>query len=102
MKNGLKLTAGICLLCLALLPLSSAVSSEIYKWKDRDGKIHYSDTPPPPGMEAEIKRFKEEPAVKEKPRPSVGPLQPKSEANTQKGEKRSYSSINVTMYMTSW
>ena len=64
MKNRLRLTAEIFLLCLLLLPLSSAVSSEIYKWKDKDGKIHYSDTPPA-GIEAEIKKF-EEPGSREK------------------------------------
>ena len=99
LKNGLKLIAGICLLCFVLLPLSSAGSSEIYRWKDKDGRVHYSDSPPPPGMGAEIKTFKEEPAAKEKPRPSVSSFQPKSDAVK---EKRSYSSINVIMYMTSW
>ena len=99
MRNGLILMAGICLLCLVLLPLSSAVSSDIYKWKDKDGKIHYSDAPPPPGLEAEIKTFKEEPAAKEKSRPGVSTFQPKRDADK---EKRSYSSINVVMYMTSW
>jgi hypothetical protein len=99
MKNQLKLTLGIFLLSFVLLAISPAVSSEIYKWKDKDGKIHYSDTPPPPGMEAEIKKFKEEPAAKEKSSPKVSLPQPKSEAIR---EKRSYSSINVIMYMTSW
>jgi hypothetical protein len=99
MKNQLKLTVGMFLLCFALLAISSAASSEIYKWKDKDGKIHYSDTPPPPGLEAEIRKFKEEPAANVKSSPKVSLPQPKSEAIR---EKRSYSSINVIMYMTSW
>ncbi len=69
MKNRLWLAAEICLLCLILLPVSSAVSSEIYKWKDKDGKIHYSDTPPP-GIEVEIKKF-EEPGAREKSKPAT-------------------------------
>jgi hypothetical protein len=99
MKNRLKLTVGIFLLCFVLLAVSPAVPSEFYRWKDKDGKVHYSDTPPPPGMEAEIRKFKEEPAAKEKSGPKVSIPQPKSETIR---EKRSYSSINVIMYMTSW
>ncbi len=80
MKNRLRLTAEIFLLCLILLPLSSAVSSEIYKWKDKDGKIHYSDTPPP-GIEVEIKKF-EEPQSRDKSKPKTTPPEPKSAAST--------------------
>ncbi|MBR0565197.1 DUF4124 domain-containing protein [Azoarcus sp. L1K30] len=36
------------LLMLALLAALPA-SAEIYKWKDADGKVHFSDTPPPSG-----------------------------------------------------
>jgi len=99
MKDQLKLTVGIFLLGVILLPISTAFSSEFYRWKDKDGKIHYSDSPPPAGMETEIKTFKEEPAPKESPRPKANLPQPKSEAIR---EKRPYSSINVIMYMTSW
>ncbi len=31
-------------LCLLLAPLASA---QLYKWVDKDGKVHYSDQPPP-------------------------------------------------------
>lgn len=91
MKNRLRLTAEIFLLCLILLPASSAVSSEIYKWKDKDGKIHYSDTPPP-GIEVEIKKF-EEPGAREKSKPrtkspeakpGVASVPPKSETAAKK------------------
>lgn len=34
---------GIALLC-AWLP---AVAADVYRWVDREGKVHYSDTPPP-------------------------------------------------------
>ncbi len=69
MKIRLRSTAEILLLCLILLPLSSAVSSEIYRWTDKDGKIHYSDTPPP-GIDVEIKKY-EEPGGREKSKPTT-------------------------------
>ncbi|MBS1154703.1 MAG: hypothetical protein H6R07_627 [Proteobacteria bacterium] len=35
------------LLLLSMLLAGAAVAGQIYKWKDAEGKIHYSDTPPP-------------------------------------------------------
>ena len=34
--------------CLALLALPAASQSTVYRWVDKDGKVHFSDTPPPP------------------------------------------------------
>ena len=85
------------LLVTFLSPASSAVSGEIYKWRDKDGNIVFSDTPPPPGVNAEIKEFKEESTEK-----------PKTKGNFQKStserveEKRPYRNIHVIMYMTAW
>lgn len=31
---------------LALLLVTQTVSAEIYRWKDKDGRVHYSDNPP--------------------------------------------------------
>ena len=31
-----------------LSPASSAVSGEMYKWKDKNENVVFSDTPPPP------------------------------------------------------
>lgn len=36
------------LLSAALLTLSGAVHADLYRWVDDQGKVHYSDTPPPP------------------------------------------------------
>ena len=33
---------------MAVLALSPAAHGEMYKWVDKDGKTHYTDTPPPP------------------------------------------------------
>lgn len=41
----------ILLLCLLMLP--ALASAEIYKWKDKDGKVRYSDVPPPSNVKQE-------------------------------------------------
>jgi len=80
-----------------LLPATSGISAEIYKWKDKDGNIFFSDTPPPSGTDLEIKKFKEDPIERPKKKEDT----PKSQ-NGASREKRSYGNINVIMYMTSW
>jgi len=60
MKNQFKGIIAILLLVVFSISASSLESAEIYKWKDKDGNIVFSDTPPPPGVNAEIKEFKEE------------------------------------------
>jgi len=52
----------ICLIALCTLtpPL---VTADIYKWVDGEGKINYSQTPPPPGIASEIIRQAHAPAV---------------------------------------
>lgn len=80
-----------------LLPPSSMGSGEIYKWKDKDGNIVFSDTSPPPGVDAETKEFKEESTEKPKTRTPV--LRLKNESIQ---ERRPYRDIHVIMYMTSW
>jgi glutaredoxin 3 len=76
---------------------SPAVSGDYYQWKDKNGNIVFSDVPPPPGVNAEIKEFKQDKKegskVKEYPkRPPVG--NPKG--------KRPYEGISVIMYIASW
>lgn len=36
-----------------LLALSFGVSADVYRWVDKDGRVHYSDQPPPPGARQE-------------------------------------------------
>ena len=39
------------LLAVSLLGVSAVVSAgQIYKWKDAQGRVHYSDVPPPAGV----------------------------------------------------
>lgn len=41
----------ILLLCLVLLP--GLAQAEIYKWRDKDGSVRYSDVPPPSNIKQE-------------------------------------------------
>ena len=97
MKNRFKRIMVTILLVTFLSPASSAVSGEIYKWKDKDGNIVFSDTPPPPGVNAEIKEFKEETTEKSKTKGNFP--KPTSERVE---ERRPYRDIHVIMYMTAW
>jgi len=98
MKNQSQWMITILLLSLFLSLPYLATSAEIYKWKDKDGNIVFSDTPPPPGVEeVDIKKFKED--TIESPKTKRDTPRTKSEGIR---EKRSYGNINVVMYMTSW
>ncbi len=96
-KNRFRRIMSILLIVIFLSPASSAVSVEIYKWKDKDGNVVFSDAPPPPGVNAEIKEFKED--------TTGGPATRKALQGTgseRSKEKRPYGDIRVIMYMTSW
>ena len=41
----------ILLLCVILTPMMA--NAEIYKWKDKDGRVRYSDIPPPSNIKQE-------------------------------------------------
>jgi glutaredoxin len=98
MKNQFKGIITILVFVIFLLPASSAISAEIYKWKDKDGNIVFSDAPPPPGVEdVETKKLKED--TIERPKTKRDTPGTKSESVR---EKRSYGNIDVIMYMTSW
>jgi glutaredoxin len=97
MKNRFKGIIVTILFVIFVSPASSVVSGEIYKWKDKDGNIVFSDTPPPTGVNAEKKEFKEEST--EKPKTKEYFPRPTSERVE---EKRPYRDIYVIMYMTSW
>jgi glutaredoxin len=77
---------------------SPAIAGEFYKWKDKDGNLFFSDTPPT-GVNAEVIPLKDEPAPNSITTPKVNSLKPKSGIAE---EKRPYSSIKVIMYITSW
>jgi len=97
MKNRFRGVLIFFLFVIFLLPASPAGSGEIYKWKDKDGNIIFSDTPPPPGVDLEIKKFKEDTTEK----PKTKEYFPKFKTESIQ-ERRPYRDITVIMYMTAW
>jgi hypothetical protein len=41
----------ILILCMTLA-FAAAASAQLYRWVDKDGRVHYTATPPPPGVKA--------------------------------------------------
>ncbi len=87
---------------LTTLFVPSFTSSEIYKWKDRDGNVVFSDSPPP-GSNAEEVRLKNNMRF-EKPR-SLEDADPKTirrDESSAVKKQRDAGDIHVVMYMTDW
>ncbi len=80
---------------LFLVSFWSPASSQVYQWKDKDGNIHFSDTPPPAGTGKELKIRKDREGLKAD-EISVEPL------SQSLGKKRPYGDIKVILYMTDW
>jgi glutaredoxin len=78
--------------------VSGAIAAEVYKWKDKNGNVFFSDMPPAVG-DAEVVTLKEERATNPATRPNVNSAKPKGGS---RDEKRDYGSIKVIMYTTSW
>ena len=50
------------ILLIMLISSAAAAQAETYKWVDPDGRVHYSDHPPPPGVtKSEVKRLGDKP-----------------------------------------
>ena len=45
------------ILPVVLLILSFAAHGQLYKWVDKDGRVQYTDQPPPPGAASEGKKL---------------------------------------------
>ena len=103
--NGIKVyfIVGWVLVLLSVFSFSIpliAVGDEIYKWKDKQGNVYFSDQPPPPHVDRESIPIKDK-----EPSDSTTPSKVSSPKATKSGvteEKRPYSSVRVIMYMTSW
>ena len=48
----MKLQNLLCVMCV-LIALPMLANAEIYKWKDKDGTVRYTDTPPPSNIKQE-------------------------------------------------
>jgi glutaredoxin len=81
---------------LALLLLSTSALSQIYRWKDKDGNVIVSTTPPPPGVEWE-KREPERLGPNSRSRSAAGSA-PTSGAEF----ARDVEDVRVIMYVTDW
>ena len=65
----------ILLMCALVLP--TLANAEIYKWKDSDGKMRYSDVPPPSNIKQEPLYGKKNPKPTGQASPaSTAPLAP--------------------------
>jgi glutaredoxin len=70
-----------CAILVILAVASSTAAAQIYRWTDQNGKVHISDTPPPPGA----KNVQKRPATAAQP----------SEPDAQQGKKST-----VTLFST--
>ena len=43
------------LLCACAMLAAPSVAADLYKWIDADGKVHYSDQPPPPSARSQAR-----------------------------------------------
>ena len=85
---------------LFLLP--SLASSEIYKWKDSNGNVVYSDSPQS-GSNAEEVRPKKDSRFERPPSKEVNEPKTVKKNKTETGPKlRDTRDINVVLYMTDW
>ncbi|HEX6829045.1 MAG TPA: DUF4124 domain-containing protein [Burkholderiales bacterium] len=64
-----------------MLALSASVQAQLYKWVDSEGKIHYSDQPPPAGANKEQKlNIKKAPTAPGAPTDADNPAGPQTTA----------------------
>ncbi len=44
----------LCLMCAVALALPMVANAQVYKWADKNGKVHYTDTPPPSNVKTKM------------------------------------------------
>ena len=82
---------------LLVVLFCGVATAQIYKWRDKDGNLVMSSTPPPPGVKWEKRKLEE---VRETAKPAettTAKPAPRTSA-----EKRPVSDVKVIMYMTDW
>ena len=66
-------------IAIAILLATATVAAQVYKWVDKDGKVQYTDTPPPPGAtKAEPKKVDTPNSGVTTPPPAAKSLQDRS------------------------
>lgn len=75
----------LCLVSTFLLASPYLANAEIYKWKDKDGTVRYSDTPPPSNIKPEaIGAKKPVQSTVSAPSPATAEAKPADAANVPK------------------
>ncbi len=94
----------IVLFFVFLLSLTSPAFPQIYQWKDKDGNVAFSDTPPSADDVKKVKVLKgrERSAPKEETSPRGEYRQGPGPSAEPSKEKRQYQDIEVILYMTEW
>ncbi len=90
---------------LLSIPLSSPAFSQMYKWKDKDGNIRFSDTAPSGAGAEKVKVLKQRETPtpkKEGIKAQEGTLKSPSPIAVPSKEKRGYRDIEVILYTTEW
>lgn len=67
--------------------LAQGGATKVYKWTDKDGRVHYSQTPPPEGEVKELK-VRSAPATPVDAKPEDADAKPDPEAERKAGFKR--------------
>ena len=77
-------------LLLTLLLLAGAAGAKVYKWRDANGQVVYSQTPPPPELQTEAETVAPPPPPASAPArkaPAAKPAEPAAPAKAQKAGK---------------
>jgi len=86
----------ILLIFTICLFLSLASFSQIYKWRDQDGNLIVSTTPPPPGIEAEVREIEKRKDDTDQEPSTRFVMDPEFRT------KKPYSNVKVILYTTDW
>ena len=84
------------ILYFVLILFAVSASAELFKWKDADGNIIFSDQPPP-GIDKSGKEVKKEtlPHINTVPAPDLSKLRATNPASSQEGSSASYKSLAI-------
>ena len=80
----------IAILVIGLLPVLA--QADLYKWKDKQGRINYTDTPPPADIKAD--NLKAKPAVPNTPAVVAKEVGKDGKENAKEGEKKDDSKLD--------
>lgn len=97
-EAAMRISLRLILACIFLLSFYASAYSQVYKWRDKDGNLIISSTPPPPGVQSE----KRETDQSQKADPNTAGSNTSGEAVQEVELARSNRDISVIMYVTDW